>query len=360
MKTGWNKHIRRITISTLTVLFLFLQGCSLNREEPLPSPEKMSGYMGEMFDIDANVNYETIDQYLHRSDTVYFDMRMLDDPADYAAIGGSSALQSTIEGFEIVPYPYLCEVRDLPEEVGEGYQGRSLFSYDKENDACIANYEESYEIISGIFPHDKYIILMCGGGGYASQTKELLIKLGYDPKKIYNGGGIWYYQGEHLVTFEEKEGLYDYSAVTVHDIPFDSLKRITDDSFVIPVEDIRTEGKEVYVDVYSIDHIKALQEEGKSFLVYIYLPGCSSCAAFQPIVREYLEEKGIYAYRFNIDLSKQETLPNAISENIAYAPSVAVFIEGDLIAFLDPTSDEDTAYYLSLEGFESWIAQYIR
>ena len=73
-----------------------------------------------------------------------------------------------------------------------------------------------------------------------------------------------------------------------------------------------------------------------------------------------LEEKGIYAYRFNIDLSKQETLPNAISENIAYAPSVAVFIEGDLIAFLDPTSDEDTAYYLSLEGFESWIAQYVR
>ena len=337
-----------------------LNGCSVKKEEPLPAPEKMSGYMGEMFHIDANVNYETIDQYLNRSDTAYFDMRMLMDPADYAAIGGSSVLESTIKGFDIVPYPYLCEVRDLPEEVGVGYQGRSLFSYDEESDSYIANYEESYELIINIFPHDKYIILMCGGGGYASFSRELLIKLGYDSEKIYNAGGIWYYKGEHLITFEENDGVYDYSSVTVHDIPFDSLHRITDENSVINNEDIQTEGEEVYIDLYSIDDIKALQEERKSFLVYIYMPGCSSCAAFQPVVREYLEEKGIYAYRFNIDLSKQETLPNAISENIEYAPSVAVFVEGDLIDYLDPTSDDDTAYYLSLEGFESWISQYVR
>ena len=34
------------------------------------------------------------------------------------------------------------------------------------------------EDIAG-FPEDKLIYLMCGGGGYAWMTKQILIKLGY-------------------------------------------------------------------------------------------------------------------------------------------------------------------------------------
>ena len=34
---------------------------------------------------------------------------------------------------------------------------------------------------------------MCGGGGYASMTKNLLISLGYDQNKIYNVGGYWWW-----------------------------------------------------------------------------------------------------------------------------------------------------------------------
>ena len=82
------------TFSTAVLAFLLLGGCgqaSAPAESPLPAPG------GEQFGIDKNINEATIDQYLGRSDTVYRDMRMLKDEADYEAIGGDSYLSGMIE-----------------------------------------------------------------------------------------------------------------------------------------------------------------------------------------------------------------------------------------------------------------------
>ena len=78
---------------------------------PLPKPEITDG-VRSTFGIDKNINEETIDKYLNRSDSVYRDMRMLEDPGNYEAIGGDSHLSGIIEGFEVIPYPYLTEVKD--------------------------------------------------------------------------------------------------------------------------------------------------------------------------------------------------------------------------------------------------------
>ena len=40
---------------------------------------------------------------------------------------------------------------------------------------------------------------MCGAGGYAGDTKKMLIALGWDKDKIYNIGGYWYYNGDNNV-----------------------------------------------------------------------------------------------------------------------------------------------------------------
>ncbi len=39
---------------------------------------------------------------------------------------------------------------------------------------------------------------MCGGGGYAGMTKNLLISLGWDKDKIYNVGDS-YYKGKNKI-----------------------------------------------------------------------------------------------------------------------------------------------------------------
>ena len=192
-----------------------------NRTSKLPVPEITSGLRGE-FGIDKNINEETIDKYLGRSDSVYRDMRMLKDPGNYEAIGGDSYLSGFIKGFEVVPYPYLVNVTGLPSEVGDTYTGDTLFTF--ENGVYRANYEESLEILEYLFPRDKYIFLICGGGGYAGMTKSLLVNLGWDSNKIYNVGGFWYYNGNNRV--DVKNGSrYDFYKVLYHDIDFSELKK---------------------------------------------------------------------------------------------------------------------------------------
>jgi hypothetical protein len=148
---------------------------------------------------------ETLDEYLGRDDVAYRDVRMLFDPADYASIGGNADLASTVEGFRIVPYPYLATLSALPVE--GAYDGDTLFTLTWNEDGSIAsadaNYEESMLVLEDCFPKDKAVFLMCGGGGYAGMTKSLLIFLGWDPELLYNVGGNWSYQGDHSVELIE-------------------------------------------------------------------------------------------------------------------------------------------------------------
>ena len=193
----------------------------------LPKPELSEGLRGT-FGIDKNINEKTIDNYLNRSDTVYRDMRMLKDPGNYEAIGGDSYLSGFIKGFEVVPYPYLVNVTGLPEEVGKTYEGKTLFTL--KDGKYIANYNESLSILEYLFPKDKNIFLMCGAGGYAGSTKEMLVALGWDENKIYNIGGYWYYNGNNNVEVKRttnNKTYYDFYKINYHNIDFTNLTKVS-------------------------------------------------------------------------------------------------------------------------------------
>lgn len=195
----------------------------LSAFEVLPAPEVDPS---SDFGADLNVNMQTIDQYLGLADAVYRDMRMPVDPYDYAAIGGNSLLTGVIEGFAVVPYPYLAPCVDMPPELGEGYIGPTLFSMD-ENSRFVPNYEESLAVLERIFPKDQAILLMCGAGGYASMTKALLIDLGWNENLLFNVGGFWFYEGEHAVTLiaeeQQNDGAYFFEDLDFFDIDFARL-----------------------------------------------------------------------------------------------------------------------------------------
>ena len=208
--------------------FIFKEDTPNNVEETLPKPEISEGIRGEQFGIDKNINESTIDEYLGRSDSVYRDMRMLKDPGNYEAIGGDSYLSGFVQGFEVVPYPYLTNVTGLPEEVGETYTGATLFTQD-ESGNYVANYEESMDILETIFPKDKNIFLMCGGGGYAGMTKTMLVALGWDENKIYNVGAYWSYNGNNKIEVKKTidgEDYYNFSIVPYYNIDFTTLHEV--------------------------------------------------------------------------------------------------------------------------------------
>jgi hypothetical protein len=193
---------------------LVLSGCqaqggtgSNGAESGLPAsePDPRSDY-----GIDLHVNMRTIDDYVGRSDIVYRDMRMLVDPADFEAIGGNNELASMIEGFRVVPYPYLATLPKL--SVGGAYEGESLFAVEWNDDHTIAsaeaNYTQSMQLLTELFPQDRPVFLMCGGGSYASMTKILLTYLGWDEAKLYNMGGMWDYTGAHgidVITYDSND-----------------------------------------------------------------------------------------------------------------------------------------------------------
>lgn len=227
-----------ITVMTLIAGVAAIIGCGVTgmiidqREqkvgvlEELPAPELASGMRGQM-KIDKNINEDAIDRYLGRENAVYRDMRMLVDQANYEAIGGDSYLSGFVKGFEVIPYPMIVNVSGLPEAVGATYSGSTLFT--EENGEVKANYAESMEILEYYFPKDKKIFLMCGGGGYVGMMKELLIKLGWDERQIYNVGGYWYYDGENKVEVKhERDGevSYDFWKVPYHEIDFETLHKL--------------------------------------------------------------------------------------------------------------------------------------
>lgn len=222
------KNIKIKKMLMVIIIGFMLCACGDNEKlTELPKPEVSEGVRGDL-GIDANVNEASLDKYLGREDSVYRDMRMLIDPAEYENIGGDAYLSGFVKGFEVVPYPYLVNVVGLPEAVGTTYEGKTLFTLN-DNGKYVANYKESMDILEYLFPKDKYIFLMCGGGGYAGMTKNMLVSLGWDDNKIYNTGGYWYYKGENNVLVKNDsydEVSYDFWKVAYHEIDFELLHEV--------------------------------------------------------------------------------------------------------------------------------------
>ena len=234
MKKNLVLGISAVAILVLGALGGYWVGRALSSESALPTPEAASGVRGEL-GIDANINEANIDEYLGRADTVYRDVRMLEDPANWGALeDGDRFLSGYVRGFEVIPLPFLVSFTDAYREqlAGQGvtdlYAGDSLYTLDADG-SYVANFAESLDILEAIFPKDKKIFLMCGGGGYAGMTKDLLVALGWDADQIYNVGGYWYYDGANNVEVKtERDGktVYDFAKVPYYDIDFDILTEV--------------------------------------------------------------------------------------------------------------------------------------
>ena len=305
----------------------------------LPEPELEEGQRGQL-GIDKNINEKTIDKYLGRSDAVYWDLRMLEDPGNYESIGGDKYLSGLVKGFQVVPYPYIATVSGLPETVGAGYTGPTLFSLQSDG-TYKANYQESMQIIEDLFPKDKVIFLMCGGGGYSGMMKKLLISLGWDEKKIYDVGGYWFYEGENKVEIKETtvdgKTYWAFWKVPYHEIDF---KKLT----------LKTASKAEVVDLSMSDYNKIISDK-KSGLIFVDQNGCVTAEKMRKFIDEISAENNMKFYRMMWSEAK-EVMPH---EEVPYYPSLVIIKDGNIIASLRANSDEDGPIYNDKKLLEDWI-----
>ena len=201
---------RLLSFMCLCLMIVCIGGCSCNTVEIPKADAGAFDMTSQNFGVDKNVNVGTIDKYLNIEGVVYRDMRLLVDSQGYDDLTSTSSgmLTGTIEGFRISPLPYIANlwegmlpppVLDNPVDIEYTPLYNVVWAEDGSITSISENYEESKYVLEEIFPKDKIIFLMCGGGGYAWMTKQILIKLGYNQDKIYNLGGFWGYEGEHAV-----------------------------------------------------------------------------------------------------------------------------------------------------------------
>ena len=115
--------------------------------------------------MDKNVNTATIDKYVELEGVEYIDARMLFDSAQFEKIGGQRNLLKTIEGFKVVPWPYIGTLDTMPVE--GTYKGDSLFSIKWDADGNIVSEKETVKA-----KHTIYLDAAGGFGGISITDKK--------------------------------------------------------------------------------------------------------------------------------------------------------------------------------------------
>ena len=104
--------------------------------------------------------------------------------------------------------------------------------------------------------------------------------------------------------------------------------------------------------------IEAALNNNESFGAYIYTVGCGVCAKFEPVITEFLKKYDIQFLSPTYQVMKQTD--NPILDHVKYAPGVIIFHEGKYVADLDSNDEKDTDAFNSVNGFTSWVTQYIK
>lgn len=96
-----------------------------------------------------------------------------------------------------------------------------------------------------------------------------------------------------------------------------------------------------------------LVDKKENFILYMYLDGCTTCAAFKPVAIDFVTKNKITVYRIEYkELSKTDL-------KIDYAPTFALIKRGKVRAYLDAESKTDVAYYKSSDKLQEWVEKYV-
>ena len=105
----------------------------------------------------------------------------------------------------------------------------------------------------------------------------------------------------------------------------------------------------------TVEEVNELFNNKESFAAFVYTPGCISCAEFEKVTNEFRETNNIIFYHISSEVAKQ----TKIHDKVVYSPSAILVNNGEIITYLDATSDEDLKYYKTSENFKLWLEQYI-
>ncbi|MDD2470044.1 MAG: hypothetical protein PHI22_03875 [Bacilli bacterium] len=103
------------------------------------------------------------------------------------------------------------------------------------------------------------------------------------------------------------------------------------------------------------EKLKNLEEDKRSFVVFAHQPFCSTSYDLNNNIIEFLDTNKMSFYKILFSNIKD----TSIAEHVKYCPSVVIYHNGQIVAYLDAGSDEDVAYFESVKGFKKWFTKYV-
>jgi len=103
------------------------------------------------------------------------------------------------------------------------------------------------------------------------------------------------------------------------------------------------------------EELRDLEENNNSFIAFVFMPMCNASALFYDVVSDFINDYEISMYKIQFSDIEDTRLADAIT----YFPTAVIYREGVVRTFLQTDKNEHIPYYQSVEGFGSWLAQYI-
>ncbi len=103
------------------------------------------------------------------------------------------------------------------------------------------------------------------------------------------------------------------------------------------------------------EKLKTLEKDKKTFVVFVYQPLCSTSYDLNNYVTEFLDTYKMSFYKILFSSIKDTN----IADYVKYCPSVVIYRNGKIIAYLEADSNKHAVYYKSVENFKKWLTKYI-
>lgn len=103
------------------------------------------------------------------------------------------------------------------------------------------------------------------------------------------------------------------------------------------------------------DKLLELEKSKENFIVFVYLPNCITSYNFNNLLMEFLNKNQMSFYK----ISSTEVDSTKISEKIKYYPSLVIYQDGKIIAYLDANDDEEIKYFEDIDELSAWIYKYV-
>lgn len=108
--------------------------------------------------------------------------------------------------------------------------------------------------------------------------------------------------------------------------------------------------------IVSVDTIKDLIAEHKSFAVFAYQPACRTSEDFEQVLKDFSTEHNVVFLKTPF----AELKTAALIPDLKYYPSLILYRDGKLVTFLRADSDEDLKIYQNADDFTAWWNRYVR